>query len=201
MKTTLLAVTALSFTVVTMAPAVTNAADAKPAGKKAGKGEKIDLGIPSFGAVPKGEGIEAPKEKKPSTESSTPLPVASYSVVRVAHGKSFVRSASGSTPSAPLEAVTLEGNPPVTEKFTTVVRVKSPDKKNAEITVAVMDNRGDTVMDANGQLVFRGLKTDEVDYTVDWDPTGVRGPGEFQVVVKVAGQTLGTFPLKVVEKK
>ena len=166
------------------------------------KGEKIDLGIPSFGNIPKGDNLEKPKDKKPTGgEPSPSSPSAIYSVVKVVHGKSFTRSATGATPTIAFEAVTASGNPLTTEKFSTVVRVKNAEKKSADITVNIIDPRGESVMDASGTVTFRGSKTDEMDYTIDWDPTGIRAAGDFQVMVKVAGQMLGTFPLKVVERK
>jgi len=56
-------------------------------------------------------------------------------------------------------------------------------------------------MAASGELSFRTVKGDEVDYLVDWDPVPLRGGGDFQVLIKVAGQPMGTWPLKVVEQK
>ena len=46
---------------------------------------------------------------------------------------------------------------------------------------------------------FRGPKGDEVDYVIEWDPVPCRFSGDFQVVVRVGGQPMGTWPLKVVE--
>jgi hypothetical protein len=111
------------------------------------------------------------------------------------HAKSFLSSPEGAKPTGPLEQVTLTNR--TTEKFSSVVRVKDPAKRNARIEVAVLDMVGDTVMEASGELYFRG--GDETEWTVDWDPTGVRGPGTFQVLVRVGGQPLGTFPLKFAE--
>ena len=85
----------------------------------------------------------------------------------------------------------------MTEKFSTVVRVKAPEKKNTSIEIAILDPRGDTVMDAQGQLTF---KSEEADWTVDWDPTGLRNVGDFQVLVRIGGNPLGTFPLKIEAK-
>ena len=69
--------------------------------------------------------------------------------------------------------------------------------RGADRAVMVLDPRGDTVMDASGQLTF---KNDETDWTVDWEPTGIRTAGEFQVLVRIGGNPLGTFPIKVEAK-
>jgi hypothetical protein len=81
-----------------------------------------------------------------------------------------------------------------------VVRVKSPQKANASIDVVILDPRGDTTMSASGQLNFRGQNQTEADWTVEWDPTPCRAGGNYQVMVRIAGQVLGTWPLKVVQK-
>lgn len=155
---------------------------------------KIDLGLPTFGSIPSGDGLKRVEEKPAADRPTTTSGQAGYTIVSVQHGKGFVRTPTGSKPSAPYPAVTASGNPLMTEKFTTVVRVKAPDKKTTSIEVVVLDPRGDTVMDASGSLPF---KNDEADWTVDWDPTGIRAPGEFQVLVRLGGNPLGTFPLKV----
>jgi hypothetical protein len=119
-------------------------------------------------------------------------------VVSVVHGKSFMRSPSGAKASSPFEQVATEGNPPTTEKFSTVVRVRCVSKVNASIDVVILDPRSDTLMEASGELFFRAQKDPELDWTVDWDRTSLpRGPGNYQVLVRVAGQPMGTFPLKI----
>jgi hypothetical protein len=166
-------------------------------GSKTEKAPKIDLGLPSFGALPTGDGMKKVGEKAP-TERSTPAGPTAYTVVSVQHGKGFVRTPQGSKPSAPFAAVNASGSPLLTEKFSTVVRVHASEQRSASIEVLVLDPRGDTVMDANGELAF---KADETEWTVDWAPTGIRAPGAFQVLVRVGGQPLGTFPLTVDAKK
>lgn len=166
----------------------------------ADKKPKLDLGLKvETGDIPKGDGMAAPKEKKQTHESSqTPVDV-SWTVVKVQHGKSFMRGPNGATSTAPYE-VQGSGNPFMTEKFTTVVRVKCPQKLNAPIELAVLDSRGNSMMEGSGTVYFRGEKTDESDYTLDWDPTPLRGPGEYSLLVKVAGNVIGTFPFKIVDK-
>lgn len=159
---------------------------------------KIDLGLPTFGALPSSDGIKKAEDKPVADRPTTTSGQANYAVVSVQHGKAFVRMPTGSKPSAPFTSVAATGNPLLTEKFTTVVRIKSPDKKGTSIEVMVLDPRGDTVMDATGELTF---KSDEADWTVDWDPTAVRTGGAFQVLVRIGGNPLGTFPLTIDAKK
>ena len=160
---------------------------------------KLDLGMPSnFGALPTGADPEKPKEKPAAAGLSNVATNAEYSVVKVIPGKSFVRTAAGAKPAVPYEAVATEGNPPTTERFSTVVRLKCPQKVNAQIEVMVLDPRGDTLMNASGEVYFRNMIQTEVDYTVDWERTALlRGTGDYQVMVRVSGQPLGTFPLKI----
>ena len=177
-------------------PIAAGAADAK----KKPAGNKVDLNLPTFGAIPKGDGIEKPKAEKVGDSPSVTPSSASYTVVRVSHGKGFIRGAGGATPTGGgLSSIPASGNPLTTEKFTTVVRVKSPQRVNAPIELMILDPRGDTALSASGEVNFRGVKQDEVDYTVDWDPTPVRSAGQFQVMVRIAGQVMGTFPVKVEE--
>ncbi len=166
-------------------------------GSKKERAPKIDLGLPTFGALPTGDGMKKLDEKAP-TERSSPTSVPAYGVVSVQHGKGFVPTPTGSKPSLPFLAVTASGSPLVTEKFSTVVRVRSSELRSASIEVLVLDPRGDTVMDANGELAF---KADETEWSVDWAPTAIRAPGAFEVVVRVGGQPLGTFPLTIDAKK
>lgn len=175
------------------------AAEPKAGAKK--KGEKLDLGLPkTFNALPSGENMEKPKEKAAQQAPTTTATSAEYSVVRVVHGKAFLRTPEGAKPSAPFDQVPTEGNPPTTEKFSTVIRVKRTQKTNAPIDVVILDPRNDTLMEASGEIFFRGQKEMEVDYTVDWERTQLpRGPGAYQVLVRVAGAPLGTFPLKIAD--
>lgn len=172
------------------------AADPKLKGSKKEAAPKLDLQMPDFGALPTDTKLEKAKPKQDAMQTRKSPVEEGFSVVRVVNGKSFLRGPDGAKPSAPFPQVTLTNN--TTEKFSTVVRVKNPAKHNARIEVVVLDFRGDTVMDASGELYFRG-KEDETEWTVDWEPTGVRGPGDFQVLVRVGGNPLGTFPIKFAE--
>jgi len=172
------------------------AADPERKGSKKEAAPKLDLGLPQFDALPTDTKLETSKPKQDTLQTKKSAVEEGFSVVRVVHGKAFLRGPDGAKPSAPFTQVTLTNN--TTEKFSTVVRVKNPAKHNASIEVVVLDFRGDTVMDASGEISFRG-KEDETEWTVDWEPTGVRGPGDFQVLVRVGGNPLGTFPIKFAE--
>jgi hypothetical protein len=169
-------------------------------GTASGKKQKFDLGLSknSFAPVPKAEGLETVKEKKQQQSPTAVAADVTFSVVRVLNGKSFTRTPDGAKPSATFAEVATSGDPPTTEKFSTVARIKCPQKLSTDITLAILDMRDDTLMDASGTIVFKGGKDTEAEWTVDWDPTPLqRGPGEYKVLVRVAGQSLGTFPLKI----
>lgn len=180
-------------------PLVAVAADPAPKlkGSKKEQAPKIDLGLPTFTEIPKDQKLEsaAGKDKTQTAPTSTRADER-YTLVRVVHGKSFTRGPDGAKAAAPFTQLTVSTDPFVTERFSTVIRVKSPAKKNTRIEVVILDQRGDTVMDAQGELRF--ATNDETEWQVDWEPTGVRAPGEFQVLVRVGGTPLGTTPLKVV---
>jgi hypothetical protein len=166
------------------------------------KKAKLDLGlkIDTGSSIPKGDNLQKSKEKKVKTESSTQATDLSYEVVRVAHAKSFMHGPNGATPSPALDAIPAGGNPFMTEKFTTVVRVKCAQRVSASIELAFLDGRMNEIMTGGGTLYFRNQKEDESDYTLDWDPTPVRGPGDYTLNVKVGGNVVGTFPVKIVDK-
>jgi hypothetical protein len=173
-----------------------HAADPKLKGSKKEAAPKLDLGIPAFKDIPKDQKLEKPKDPAEAQQAPTATRAEEgYSVVRVVHGKAFMRGPDGAKPSTPFPQVTVAGNPLTTEKFSSVVRVKSPAKRNTSIEVAILDQRGDTVMEASGELRFgNGVETE---WQVDWEPTGIRNPGEFQVLVRLGGNPMGTFPLKL----
>jgi hypothetical protein len=158
------------------------------------------ISLPSFGEIPKADGL-----KPPQAERLDQRPTASelhFSVVKIEHAKSFRSSSSGHLPIGDrLAAISLSGSPPATEKFSTLVRIKSPDRMAAPIQVTILDPRGNPALFANGELSFRGVKGDEVEYLVEWDPTPCRTGGAYQVAVRVAGQELGSWPLRVLEPK
>lgn len=151
-------------------------------------------------ALPTGEKLEKKTEKLGDAPKES-LGNATYDVLKVQHGRSFMRSPSGATPQGgALEELPLTGNPPTTEKFSTIIRVKSKAKNNVPIEVAIVDPRGDTVMSSDGTIVFFGSKQEEVDYQIDWDPTSLRSGGDYKVLVRVANEVKGTWPLKVAQK-
>jgi hypothetical protein len=164
------------------------------------KKPKLDLGLKiDTGNIPKGENLAKPKEKKTTTESSATPTDVSWNVVKVQHGKNFMRGPQGAVASAAY-TVAGGGNPFTTERFTTVVRVKCAAKQSAPIELQVLDSRGNAMMEGNGTVYFRGEKSDESDYTLDWDPTPLRGPGTYSLMVKIAGNVIGQYPFDVVDK-
>lgn len=189
-----------TFAMVLLCAAAALAEDApKPKGKAKKDTPKIDLGMPSFSEIPKGQGLEKPKQKDDREQTrSSPDGPAPYSVVRVVNGKSFTRTAQGAKATAPFPGVAVNAEQ-MTEKFGSVVRVKCPTKKSTSIEVAIQDFRGDTVMEASGAIQFGNAE--EAEWTVDWEPTGLRRVGDLQMIVKVGGQALGTFPIKVLTEK
>jgi hypothetical protein len=183
--------------------AVALAADPAPAStKKKSSNVKVpSFTLPNMGEVPKGEGLQKPKADAPPPGPSTARPAdATYTVTKVQFAKQFVHGPNGQQPVQPFTSVALRGSPLTTEKFSSLVKVKCPQKVNAPIERVVLDPRGDTAMSASGELVFKGATTDEVDYLVDWDPTPTRAGGKFQLLVRIAGQPMGSWPL-VVEQK
>lgn len=166
-------------------------------GSKKDKAPRLDLGVPAFNEIPKDQKLETatPKDKQQTSPTSTRVDE-SYTLVRVVHGKAFTRGPDGAKASTPYPQVNATSNPNTTERFSSVIRVKSPARKNTRIEVVILDQRGDTVMDAQGELRF--ASADETEWQVDWEPTGFRAPGDWQVLVRVGGTPLGTTPLKVV---
>ena len=182
--------------------AVALAADPAAAKKKPSNVKVPSFTLPNMGEVPKGEGLQKQKADAPPPGPSATRPAdATYTVTKVAFAKQFVHGPGGQQPVQPFTSVALRGSPLTTEKFSSLVKVKCPQKINAPIELAVLDPRGDTAMSASGELVFKGATTDEVEYLVDWDPTPARAGGKFQLLVRIAGQPMGSWPLMVEEKQ
>ncbi|MBL9037587.1 MAG: hypothetical protein JNG84_03630 [Archangium sp.] len=175
------------------------AAGAEPAPKLKGSRKesapKIDLGL-SFDPLP-----TTPKLERASDTPSSSVPrqadtEQTYTVVSVTHAKAFTRGAKGSVADRALTSINASGKPLLTEKFSSLFRVRSAEARNVSIEVAIHDLRGDTVMAANGRLAFKG--NDEQEWLVDWEPTGIRVGGDYEVHVRVGGHTQGPYPLKVI---
>ena len=180
--------------------AVTAAYGAEPGPKLKGSmkqsAPKIDLGMPIFDKpkdVQLQKATEKPAAVAPSASSDTP-----YQVVSVINVKAFTRSGPAIKSSPPLEAITARGTPLMTEKFASVIKVRGAGKRGSIISVKVVDSRGDTVMDAEGQLIFHG---DEVEWTVEWAPAMLRTAGDCTMQITVAGQQVAALPLKIEAKK
>lgn len=174
------------------------AGDPPPAKKPAKKKPQAPtFTLPSLGEVPKAEGIRRSTRDVADPSSRTVATDATYKILSITHGKAFTGSPEGAVPvGAPLEQVKIKDDKH-TEKFATVVRVRSPQRQGAEIEVAILDPRGSTALSASGTVSWRGAKGDDTEWVVDWDPSPVIGPGAYQVLVRVAGQPMGTWPLKL----
>lgn len=164
---------------------------------------KIDLSGMG-GALPAAEGLKSKKsESQPqelTTKSSTPD--VAYSVLEVVHAQDFTRAAGGVKPvGGALKAISLYGKPPSTQKFTTLVKVKATRPVNTSIELVVLDTRGDTAMTGSGQLTFKPNEKAEVEYLMDWAPTPQPRGGDYKLLVRIGGQPMGTWPLKVLDEK
>jgi hypothetical protein len=162
--------------------------------RKAPVRKKAAMSVPSLGLsdlapLPKGEALRAGTRSAAAPELRRVDE--RFEVLGVEHAQGARRA---------LTEVGVSGTPPRTEPFRTRVRVRSAARRTAPIDVVVLDARGDTVMSASGTLSLSGLKGDVAEYTVDWDPSPCRGPGAYSVLVRVAGQPLGTWPLPVVAR-
>ena len=180
--------------------AVTSAGATEPAPKLKGSmkqaAPKIDLGMPTFDKpkdIKLEKATEKPPAEAPSASSDSP-----YQVVSVINAKTFTRSGATIRASPPLEVITARGTPAMTEKFASVIKVRGAGKRGSIIAVKVVDSRGDTVMQADGQLIFHG---DEVEWTVEWAPAMVRAPGDCTMQISVAGQQVAALPFKIEAKK
>lgn len=162
-------------------------------GSKTQTAPKIDLGLPQFNAIPKADDLKkAGPAQDPQQKPSDAVVVEKASVLSVTHTRP------GKGGPAPIASLTASGNPLTTDKFSSVVKVKSPGKRGMGIDVEILDPRGQQVMQANGSLNFHG--SDETEWHVDWDSTSIRAAGDFQVKVTIGGDVSATFPLKVVSQ-
>ena len=154
--------------------------------------------VPPLGEIPNPEGLKPAQPERPTEATSRGEP--QFFIVKIEHAKAFKTSSTGHTPvGQPLAAISLSGKPPATQRFSTLVRVRSSQKSNAPIRIAITDARGESLMAASGELSFKSAKGGEAEYVVDWDPTPCRFGGAYQVAVQVAGQELGSGPLQVLE--
>ena len=158
---------------------------------------KIDLG--GLGGIPNADGVQ--KKRSDASAELSPKVTGSeveYRVERVVHAQGFTRSVEGHVPvGEALEAIRLHGRPPVTQAFTTMIRVKATANVNASIDVAILDPRGDTALSGSGNLSFANAKTGEAEWLIDWTPTPRPHAGEYKVLVRIAGRPMGTWPLRV----
>jgi hypothetical protein len=183
--------------ILVVLPLAAVASNPEPEAKKK---PAIVLDMPKLSGVPKDAELVKPTSDMRLPETRVSANVATYEIIKVQHGKSFMRTPKGSAAAnGGLQAIALRGTPPTSEKFTTVVRLKSAQRVGGPIELALVDSMGNVAMSANGQITFRGTKGTELDYAVDWEPTPFRRAGEYQMTVRVGAQDLGSFPLTVSE--
>jgi hypothetical protein len=158
-----------------------------------------DLGLEKIGGeLPKADGLKKPQGRPATVAPKVTTSDVEYTVLKVEHASAFARSAEGARPvGGPLPAVMLAGDPPTTQPFTTLVKIKATQKVNASIELVVLDPRGDTALSGGGELAFRNGKSDELEYLIDWAPVARPSGGNYQLLIRIAGQPMGTWPLKV----
>src|SRR5258708_34930275 len=110
-------------------------------GRDGGIKEKAPtISMPSFGEIPKAEGL-----KPPQVERLDQQPTASelhFSVVKIEHAKSFRSSSSGRLPIGDrLASISLSGSPPATEKCRPLGRIKAPAQMAAQIQIRLRHRR------------------------------------------------------------
>lgn len=192
----------LAALVIVSLPALATEPAKKPAATTPprSKAKVPSIALPSFGEIPKAEGTQGAQQRDLGEQTRTAAADATWEVVRLQHARQFAGGAGAATAIHPLSAVALKGNPPTTEKFTSLIRVKCAKRASAPIDVVILDQRGDTALSASGTLSFRGGNSDETEWMVDWEPTALRAAGDYQVLIRINGQPLGTWPLKIVQQ-
>jgi hypothetical protein len=172
------------------APAVRPAVGAK-------KKPVFSLDLPQMGAIPKDLQLVGPRAEE-KAEDTRAAKDTSYQVTSVQHAKQFMRSPKGASPiGGALSAIALKSKPPVSEKFTTLLRLTASNGGDAPIDVQIVDAEGNAAMSATGEVRFRAAQGNTTEYAIDWDPTPFRSAGEYKVLIRVAGKELGRWPLQV----
>jgi hypothetical protein len=194
-------VLALPLVLSSAAPAAEPAGTKKATGKLKVEVPKIDLS--GMGAIPTGEGLQAKKAESTSLAPRAGDGDLKYEVITLAHARQFARTGKGYAPvGGLLRSIALEGNPPATPRFTTFVRLRATRETDVAIEVVILDPKGDTAMSGTGHIRFKKFgKSADADWTIDWDPTPRPRGGTYQVLVRVGGQPMGTWPLEVVAEK
>ena len=179
------------------------AKNAKTAKKKV-EAPKLDLNLGALSKteLPRADGLTTNRAAQDALSPKVTAPKdVSYQVLTVQHAYDFSRGMDGTKPVGDeLKEIGLYGQPPSTPKFSTLVRVKAskPVNTSTSIELVILDPRGDTALSGNGELSFRGSKNGEAEWVIDWAPTARASGGMYQLLVRIAGQPMGTWPLKVV---
>lgn len=163
----------------------------------AGTKQQFDVQLPQFEALPADLRLE-----KPSTDidkgPSKPKPPPQYSIVQVAHVRKKTMAPAGKLVDAGLQEVTLSGNPLMSEPFTSIIKIRCPERMGASVEVSITDERGNVAMSSIGRVYFRDNKRDEVDYPVEWEPSPFQKAGNYFLVVHISDQQLGSWPIQFV---
>lgn len=164
---------------------------------------KMDLGLGGIGGdLPSADGLKGKTAPAQGISPKITAQDVKYEVVKVEHAQAFTRTAAGARPvGSALQTLKLYGQPPMTPKFSTLVRVKATRNINTSIEVVILDPRGDTALSGNGEVSFHGSKNGEVDWLIDWDPVARPSGGDYKMLVRVGGEPKGTWPINVVVDK
>ena len=166
----------------------------KVAKKKAGA---VDFGMMKLPDLPKGDGMAATQANAPDETTRAPAApgAAHYALVSVAHAQQFVVRGEAYDARHPIKRIDVVNLPTVIPAFQTLVRVKSAEKLGATVEVRLLDPQGAQLVASEGALVFGGHE--EAEFLVDWDPFRLQKPGNYQVEVMVAGQSIGKAAIPV----
>lgn len=178
---------------------------AEPAAPPATKGAKkkpkaVDFGTMALPELPKGEGMATTPEQAPDETTRAPAApgAAHYTLAAVAHAQQFVARGEGYEARHPISRIDVVNLPTVIPAFQTLVKVKSPEKLGASIEVRLLDPQGVPLVASEGALVFGGHT--DAEFLVDWDPFRLQKPGNYQVDVSVAGQSIGKASIPVTQQ-
>ncbi len=152
---------------------------------------RLDLGAPAFQPLPT-------VERAAAADAGPAAPAVAgdeWQVLSVVHQRRGPASVPGEPP---LAEVALSGAPLASEAFSTVVRVRNPARRGGRIEIAIVDGRQRTLLEASGELAFRGKE--EAEWGVDWARTPFRAPTAAEVQVRVGGLLVSSTPIKFAEK-
>jgi hypothetical protein len=162
------------------------------------KKSPIDFSVGNLGDLPKADGMRNESSDAPKLEEPTATPTkATYALAKVVNAQQIVPRGDSYEARQTITKIEVSNLPMVLSGFHTWVRVRSPEKVGAVISVKLLDPNGRTIADSDGDLVF-GSKT-ETDFLVDWTSLQLNHSGIYKVQVDVAGDKVGETPLPVTQ--